>query len=318
LTVGLNERLRRAGMALVVVLALSACATEASNPVDGGAGFPETFVPLPDDEPPLDQQIIDLADPRRTPRPLDAYRYDNDTALIVSRARIIIGDRCMARFGFTPVPGWQPEGASDTLNYASYGLWDAEYAAAHGYETQPVPNPNQSLGPIRFTGDAISVYLGMVETYQGEPVPPGGCQGEEIATLNQVTPDGFDPAYGDDLVREASLRAEQDRRVVALMEQWRECMAAKGWDYPDVHAPFLYWSDKRGPDKARPVVSDQEKQAALDDVVCKKSTGLLGTWLAAEIAYQEAIVTREGERLNEFMVVLKEVAEYAKAIIAEG
>lgn len=306
------------GVVIMVALAVSACTADASGPVAERTEPPESAAPQIDVEPPLDQEIIDRADPRSTPRPLDAYRYDNDTALIISQARIIIGDRCMARFGFAPVPGWQPEGASDTLNYATYGLWDAEYAAEHGYEPQPVPNPNQSLGPIRFTGDdAISVYLGTVDTYRGQPVPTGGCQGEEIATLSLAAPAGFDPAYGDDLLEEAARRAEQDRRVVALMGQWRECMAAKGWEYTDVYEPFAYWSDKRGPDRFRPVVSEEEKRAALDDVACKKSTGLLGTWLAAEIAYQEAIIAREGERLDEFMAVLDQVADYARTIIAE-
>jgi hypothetical protein len=199
-----------------------------------------------------------------------------------------------------------------------YGLWDSTYATDHGYEPPNAPDPNQAIGPVRFTGDGIGVYLGQVNTYQGQPVPAGGCQAAEIEPLVGDAPPGTDYDYVDNLQQEAFARATQDSRVTALMATWQTCMANAGWTYADVMAPFAYWSTRRGTDKFQPVVSEQEKKAARDDLACKKSTALLGTWLAADIAYQNALIAREGDRLTGFQALLRQETTRANAVIAAG
>jgi hypothetical protein len=66
------------------------------------------------------------------------------------------------------------------------------------------------------------------------------------------------------------------------------------------------------------VISEEEKRNARADLRCKRSTGLLGTWLAADIAYQHAIIEREGERLRDYGRIVEKVVEISNRIIAAG
>ncbi|MFC4109636.1 hypothetical protein [Micromonospora zhanjiangensis] len=231
---------------------------------------------------------------------------------------MLVGDRCMREFGFTPEPGWKPEGAVPRDITARYGLWDEARAADFGYLPAEVNDGNS--GPIRFVGaDANSVYFGQVESYQGKPVPAGGCTNKEFEAV--FGPKGSLQVDGHlqvNLDQEAITRATQDSRVVPLLASWRACMKSAGWDYKTPQEPFDHWSTRRGADKTRAVVSDEEKRSALADVGCKKSTGLLGTWLAADIAYQKVLVERNAEQLRAYMKALDTVAQRANKIIAEG
>lgn len=312
-------------VAVTISLLLAGCS--ASDPPPGPSdGLPvmpwvgaTPLPPLAGGEPDLDPTIIASADPRNTARPLDAYAPTDEATRLVNRARIIVGDRCMARFGFQPEPGWQPEGTAPLRTWARYGLWDPAPAEEHGY--MPPPDPNQMTNPpIRFmeSQDAINVYLGDVTQYAGQEVPPGGCQGEELRAVFGSESELAQSGYVADLDREALIRAAQDSRVVPLMDAWRECVKAAGWEYADVMAPFAYWSTRRGEDKWVTVISEEEKQSARADIQCKTSTGLLGTWLAADIAYQNAIIEREGERLREWAQAIDRRVGRANEILAEG
>jgi hypothetical protein len=267
-------------------------------------------------EPTLDQNIVSAADVRATAQPLDAYLTSDEAARLISRARIVVGNKCMGRFGFQPVPGWIATGAPTTLSESRYGLWDAAWASTHGYEPQPLDDGNKT--PVRFEGnEAINIYFGGTKVYHGIGVPDGGCQGEEIRTIAENVPQ-IDAHYIDDLRKEALTRATQDSRVVPLMGKWHDCMKAAGWDYPDVISPFSHWSTRRGDDKFQSVVSQDELDGARDDLLCKKSTALLGTWLGADMAYQKAIIDREGEKLREYAAAVDKIVESAKRIISQG
>ena len=174
--------------------------------------------------------------------------------------------------------------------------------------------------PVRFLGpDATAVYFGTVPTFKGAKVPAGGCQAEElVAVIGSLASPLVDPHLIEDLDREALARATQDARVVPLIDGWRSCMRQAGWDFADVQAPFEYWSSHRGGDKTAQVVSVDELRAARTDLDCKASTGLLGTWLAADIAYQNAIVERDGERLREYKEALDRMISTANTLISQG
>jgi hypothetical protein len=217
------------------MLVAAACGTGAANPA--AADQVLTLPPLPGGQPPIDPIIVAAANPKVATAPLAAYVWDDAAARTIDRARIIVGDRCMRAYGFSPLPGWQPEGAIPWVGWARYGLWDPA-AADLGY-LGPVAN-NGNPAPIRYLDpDATSVYLGMVTQFNGAPVPAGGCQGEEFAQVIQAAGIGnLDPQYVGRLNDEALARATQDRRVVLLTQQWKECVRGAGWDYAGVHAPF--------------------------------------------------------------------------------
>jgi hypothetical protein len=297
---------------LALVMATAACTSGASEP-----SAAESLAPWPGGAPSLDPGVVKAADPLTAGQPLAAFDIDDAGARTVSRARIIVGDRCMGRFGFSPVPGWTPEGALTMLSWNRYGLWNPS-ARYSGYAAPADAGANRY--PVRYLGpDATAVYFGTVATFKGSTVPAGGCQAEElVAVLGSVATPAVDPHLIEGLDREALARATQDARVVPRLAAWRSCMKRSGWDFADVQAPFDYWSARRGGDKSHQVVSDDELRGAATDLDCKSSTGLLGTWLAADIAYQNAIVERDGERLREYKQTLEAMVGTANTVISRG
>jgi len=311
------------GWALAVVLAAAACAAPsvASDPGAGaplGGKAPPSLAPLAGGEPALDPAIVAAADPRSVALPLRAYELDDGAARTVNRARVIVGDACMRRFGFSPIPGWQPEGAVTASSWARYGLWDP-IAADRGYQAPEVNSGNTY--PIRYLGlDASQVYLGEIGEYHGLSVPPGGCQGEEFTRV--MRPAGrpaVDGHFVADLDAEAHTRASQDARVARRAQAWTACMKQAGFHFADVQAPFAYWSERRTVvDKTHEIVGAEEKASARADLDCKRSTGLLGTWLAADVAYSRRIIERESERLREYQRASGLILDNANHIIAAG
>jgi len=287
-------------------------------PVEGDASAVQ-LDPLAGGEPPLDESIVSAADPMAVTMPLDAHKFDDAKARLVSRARIVVGDRCMSEFGFSPTPGWIPEGAVSSNLYARYGVWDEKSAAVLGYQEPPVKEDNVGF-PVRFTDhDALSVWYGEVESHQGRPVPEGGCVGRELdAVMGHVDFSEVDGKFRVDLEKEALTRATQDSRVVPLLAAWRTCMKEAGWDYADPQSPFAYWADKRGRDKHQPVAGDEEQRSAVRDAECKKSTRLLGTWVAADVAYQKVLIERDWEKLRVYKQHLDEVVKRANEVLAEA
>lgn len=303
-------------LAVLAALATASCtANDADSPAAVGKKQ-ATFAPLPGgNKPPLDPKIVAAADPRQVTMPLSAYSLDDAGARIVSRARIIVGDKCMAAYGFAPLAGWKPEGAVTDNDWARWGLWDATLAADQGY--LPPEDNGGNPYPVRFVGaDATNVYFGQVKQYHGQAVPDGGCGGQEAkAILTGVTSDGH---LQTDLEGEARARAAQDSRVVALLAAWRACLHNAGWDFADPQAPIGYWAARRTGDKFHPDVTAAEKANALADIGCKKSTGLLGTWLAADVAYQKALIERDATQLAAYRQDIDNMVARADVIIAHG
>jgi hypothetical protein len=290
--------------------AVAACAHSS----DGGIGS----APTAKNEPALDSKIVAVADPRVVPRPLAAYEFDNATVVVLDRARELVANTCMQRFGFAPATSSNP--AVDEL-WSRYGLWDPASADTGYMSPESFNVTSQQVMP--YSGDALAVYAGQLKEYKGQAVPAGGCGQEAYRAVVQFDGIPNDLAhFVADLDQEALQRSRQDSRVVPLLEAWRVCMKGHGWDYEDVLSPFEYWEQppRRGTNKQvqRSDISEEEKSSARDDLGCKRSTGLLGTWLAADIAYQQLIVERESERLREYAGALDKIRANANRIIADG
>jgi hypothetical protein len=307
--------------ALVVAGALTGC----TNSSDGGSTSPgvKATQSVASEEPPLDPAIVSVADPRAVRRPLAERRLAPARIEIINRARELAGDACMRQFGFTPAPNWTHT-TFDPHAFAlwsRYGLWDP-IATETGYlPPDHFDRKGQDLPP--YTGEAKQVYAGKIREYAGRPVPEGGCA-EEASRVVMPPADVTEgiPNLVDDLDREAQERTRQDSRVLPLLDAWRDCMRDSGWEYEYVSSPFMYWNEppRRGIDQnvESGDISSDEKRSARDDLACKKSTGLLGTWLAADIAYQHEIVKREGRRLVEYSRYWDKVLTNANRIISEG
>lgn len=275
----------------------------------------------PEGEPALDPSIVAGADPHGVPAPLERYRLDEADVEVINRARELVGNECMRRFGFAPATGWAqpPFDAHAYTFWSRYGLWDPVSADTGYLPPAHFDEPRPRVPP--FTGDAGRVHAGKVKEYRGRPVPEGGCAGQ----AHRVVAESWRAAEGipnlvEKLDGEALERSLGDSRVLPLLDLWRECMSERGWDYEDVTSPFLHWSQasRRGTDKIVELgdITGDEKRSARDDIACKKSTGLLGTWLAADVAYQQEIVQRERERLDDYSEYWHKVLVNANRIVA--
>jgi len=307
---------------LVAVAAMAACSADVDpNPSPAANGAPARG---PEHEPVLDPQTVALADPHAATSPLAGYRPGAAKDQIIDRARELVGNACMRGFGFAPpAPGWAHVNFDFNAFslWARYGIWDP-IAAETGY-LPPMSFDESKRYVPPFTGEANQVYSGEVKEYNGRPVPAAGCSGEMTRTVMQPTGARQDLAgFLGDLDEEAMRRSAQDSRVVPLVAAWRDCMKQHGWDYEDPMAPFSYWNQppRRGADKYVKAgdISTEEKASARDDLGCKRSTMLLGTWLAADVAYQHLIVERESERLREYSQYMDKVLANANRIITEG
>ncbi len=300
---------------------LAACDSKAETPSEEVNGKPNSsLAPLDQGEPALDPAIVAAADPKATDPPLEHYWLSDEQARIVSRGRMIVGDKCMRELGFEPAAGAQPDGRFPLVTWSRYGLSDPIGSKTHGYDEAGVMEaasaPNAASN--RYSGEAGMVYLGMVTESGGKPVPTGGCQGEELRLILNDAQSTVDGNFVQDLSNEALIRSQQDSRVKPLLAAWSACMKKAGWNYSSPMEPFEYWATRRGESKRHVLISADELRSAADDIGCKKSTKLLATWLAADIAYQNAIIERESTKLNEYKQVLNRMVERANKAIAGG
>lgn len=306
----------RCGWALVLGLFVIAGAAIGCSGTESESGSPDSS-----DLPVLDAGIIAQADPRTVPQPLAAYTFNAAQRDVLDRATLITANRCMEQYGFAPQRTWRRPPINEL--WARYGLWDPTSATTGYLSPEELEISSAGMASyLPFVGEAQVVYFGQVPQYGGVEVPPGGCQAQVNAAVWEV--EGVTDLRGfvSELYEEARERSRQDPRVQSLLEAWRTCMNEKGWDYEDVWSPFEYWSQppRRGTERHVTLasISADEKASAKDDVACKHSTGLLGTWLAADIAYQQLIVERESQRLAEWSEDMAAILANANEIIANG
>ncbi|MBE1496640.1 hypothetical protein H4696_003740 [Amycolatopsis lexingtonensis] len=221
--------------------------------------------------------------------PFDAYRHSAAEVNVIERATALLARDCLARFGYL----WAPPSADavDAFRPAAggrYGIVDAAEVARLGYHpVEPPDRPAEPQPPL----DVLMVYTGKgTSEAHGQPVPDGGCLGEARRRLEEGVPAALPGEAFARLDRELFLTAQADPRVQAAMAGWRGCMAESGERYADVWAANddVRWSG--------PSPTPEEIRVARADLACRARTGLAGTWLAVETAYQRrAIEERSGE-----------------------
>lgn len=273
-------------------------------------------------------------DPRTAQFPFAAYTTTPEAMKIFQTARIYVEVDCLRSFGFEVTP-WEPEGVPP-MRYDRFGLWNAEDAKTIGYAAPPLP-AWAAVGGVPDEAWVSHVYDGLLsgrdgaqqvdaqgnpiidsEFYNGMRIPDGGCQGEGLRAIHDPK---WDSAYLSRLEKETGSAAMADSAVRAAVDEWASCMDDEGYDYTDPFQPFQEWMKERGTrqEKKGDAVppSAEELAAATHDLSCKYSTGLLSTWVEAEIAQQNKIIAREGEVLAQWKGELDAALDRARAIITE-
>ena len=180
------------------------------------------------------------------------------------------------------------------MNEFRYGLTDEVKARASGYTAAPQPKPPQPDIPP----EARPIASGKGErTYQGKPVPEGGCQGEAGRKVAEGA------AHDERLVLrlgdEAGKQAEADSRVKAAFQAWSACMARAGFDYADP------WKPNDNPEFQGQEAGAREIATATADVRCKREGDLVGVWASVEAAYQERKIGENAEALQNVKAAIR-------------
>ena len=153
-------------------------------------------------------------------------------------------------------------------------------------------------GPLRGTAlaEANQVDAGTVSSFDGIPVPEGGCGAVGIAAVEQgISPSRIPLGTGrigtvsGDADRIDQPVTQNDARVLAVNAKWSACMASSGYRYK---SPFTALEDRRwGPglyDSLGVIskITGAEIQVAVADVACRAQVNLYAVYWAVAAAYQ--------------------------------
>jgi hypothetical protein len=260
---------RRLSAAVIAVVALGGCAT----PTNRAEESRTAIGPIP--------TILASIDLRL---PVQDYLLTDAQAQRLSRARLILIQRCMRRFGFdyaVPQSASATEYGPRSLTDRRYGITDARLAATSGYglgDRDPSLQKRPQRPKLGVDGDTVLSGQGQ-SSIKGMPVPQGGCLGEADHALDASVPPAADPDLGQKLQFQSFEWAKRDERVQAVFRAWSACMAASRYHYAD---PLAVAADPRfeGP------VNSKEIAVALADIGCKVHANVVGVWFTVESAYQ--------------------------------
>ncbi|MFE9483233.1 hypothetical protein ACFYNM_32095 [Streptomyces spororaveus] len=260
----------RAGMALFLLPLLSACSA-------GGTGTAEA---------PRPTAAQRLDDSKTLKLPLDDYLLTTIDAAALARGRDSLMQRCLAGLGVPYTPKARGNADIET-NERRYGLADAELAKEHGYHLPDTDKPAED-----YPASVMPLVTGETTTYNGLPVPEGGCAGEAQRELHEVELQTA-LALPQKLNVESYLKSQKAPAVVKASEAWSTCMKESGHTYPD---PLAAINDK---EFSAPAPGAHEKEVALADVLCKQKVNLIGVWSGAESEYQTFLIDSNSSVLAE-------------------
>ncbi|GAA0437307.1 hypothetical protein GCM10010160_75310 [Acrocarpospora corrugata] len=275
-----------------------------------------TIPPSPDNsmivnfEPPLEAlpQLTSLAD---AALPLDAYRLSPEQAAIRNPVWLKLEQNCMAGFGLEGIVGSRIRDVPSQSRVA--GHLSVVTAREKGYQPTAAAPPVVDL-PVRTklftsadTQAATGIFTGSLTSYQGKPVPQGGCRQAASDIINAgVGSFALDPS---DLAFSSGSLTTKDSRVLRAAKGWADCMAKAGLSYqsPEDAAQDPRWmAGERG--------SAAEKTAATADAQCRVTSDLSRYQVAVESAYQKVLISRHQKDLERVREqIAKQVENAVKA-----
>ncbi|MER5970390.1 hypothetical protein ABT112_11760 [Streptomyces sp. NPDC002055] len=228
--------------------------------------------------------------------PLESYLPSREELRETDRARVVLIDRCMERFGFDyTVQPPEREYGPRSLTERRYGISEAKLAAENGYglgDRDPSRQPPPARPKVGPAAETVLFGKGR-STVRGKSVPEGGCAGRAEREFTAPSSAGASSAL--DLPQRLSMesfnRSRLDSRVKKASRAWSECMTERGYDYPDPLAP-LADPQLRGDGNTEAVAT------ATADIRCKKRTNLIGIWFAVESAYQRELIRKNSGALQ--------------------
>ncbi|MFG1704832.1 hypothetical protein ACFLIM_16730 [Nonomuraea sp. M3C6] len=240
--------------------------------------------------------------------PFDAYKTTPDQRAVLGNAHNRLVVRCMRKRGITIAPPAEdPDAlaAIDPGNTRRYGVADTGAARQQGYHLARPPSP-----------DTTGAWAGKLPKPTRHRLygtaADRGCLDRATLTLDK----GARKADWAWLALQDSLTLEQAAKhpsVTGAVTRWQACMKQAGLSYPSPEAAI---ADSRwGLDK--PAVSEEEKQTATADTLCKWSSGLVATWFAADAELQRAVIRDNADRFAALRDNLRYRLARASRLLAE-
>jgi len=283
-----------AASALAIAVAIAACASSSQTTpaVPSGAPIPTTT------------SIVGLHLPIESYMltPIQSVERDWDASVIVSA--------CMHRHGFVYPIGRRATPGSTAVDaytalFRRYGVTEAQSVRIWGYH---VPGdaaeagsdatkhvlPTNELRVLTGTDPASGAAIG---SYNGRPVPAGGCLGEPDRVIaggdNLQGPGSSAGGIVATIKSESFTQSLTDPRVMAVFARWSACMRTD-----DYHvANPLDAANIPSMGDPRPTATEIAKAEA--DVACKARTDLVGVWYAVESDYENAAIRANTTQLHQ-------------------
>ncbi len=241
--------------------------------------------------------------------PIEYYMFTDQQRELFTRAQGILIHRCMARFGFDytlprDTAGYQPK----SLTELRYGITSAADASDYGYRPRnsqrkaetPAASPMSAqmlkvLNGSRGRADSHPSPSGTIGTLEGIKIPAGGCVGEMRDKLRASGPsDGVMDAEIVSQINAASWQESfKDSRVRLTFKKWSDCMAERGYRYPD---PMASNNDPKWREGA--AATSTEKNVAVQDARCKARFNVVGTWYTIDAKIQKVLIAKNLDALT--------------------
>ncbi|MBY8884681.1 hypothetical protein K7472_07460 [Streptomyces sp. PTM05] len=239
--------------------------------------------------------------------PVERYLLDNAQQSTLGKARDVLIQQCMRRFGLRYpsahlVTTDSPDG--DAADMARrYGVTDPVVAARYGYHPASgtaLPPPASALDD-----DQKTVLLGQVYTFHGKSVPTQGCSGEADRKLGP----GVDEQEAEQLDSLSYTQSLKSSPLEAAFGSWSRCMAATGQHYP---TPIASGNDPRW---ATAMPTSAEKRTATADARCKESADVVPIWLRTETGIQDSAIASHRAGLTRLHSAEQASLQRAQAVL---
>ncbi|GAA3039982.1 hypothetical protein [Actinokineospora globicatena] len=231
--------------------------------------------------------------------PLDAFRATAEQEATINTANDMLIQECMRRFGFERPVAKRPITREPNRRYGISASDDYPNWGYHPSPEQFVDGKNAPENKYKPSDAEWEVITGSGSAVvEGEKVPEGGCLGEAGRALDLYQGGATSRTAVDDFVQkltvESNVAARADSRVLAAWSAWSTCMDEAGFDYAtpwDANDDEDWWTEQ--------TPTEDEITTANADVACKEKTNTIGINLAVEAAYQDRLVERNAETLND-------------------
>ncbi|AQZ62067.1 unnamed protein product [[Actinomadura] parvosata subsp. kistnae] len=231
---------------------------------------------------PADRPVEASAEARALRVPLDDFTLSRLDIHTIEYAEDLLTRACMRGRGFD----WEllpPPARTDTdpLHRRRYGVIEPEVAERYGYHVPPPAPDQQAREQVWRRREALPPAE---QRAAYGPDGQGGCRETARTRLAQGIP-AVDQQQLNGYIGDTFEASQRVPAVVAAFGAWSACMKAGGFTY---RTPLDAANDRAWASSARP--APREIAVAVADVVCKRATGLVATWSAADQAVQLAAI----------------------------